>query len=180
MDRFWNRWSHRQGKIFEKKLAYEESLTIELVDRSFYFNRSKKMFKLVFDVNFGEFDRTNRMMGKIKATGNIKIHKKLLNWAITRQLHPSLIERNDKEYLQKVLEKNIENDVEKIQKQLLLPVKPQELSKVIAKEIFKQLNLYSGPLWPEKEKGTTFIPVEIRYAPYALRYLHYRYRLRKN
>ena len=80
VDRIWDQWAEKQSQKFGTDLLFEESLTLELVDTSLYFNRFRKNFGVVFDVNLGEFDRINQMVGKISTKFDIKVSKGFLNW----------------------------------------------------------------------------------------------------
>ena len=64
-DQTWDDWAKGQIKTQSRDLYYEELLAVELVEREMYFNPFKPDFKVVFDVNLGELDRANRIVGKI-------------------------------------------------------------------------------------------------------------------
>src|SRR5690606_13998943 len=158
--------------------TYEEPLTVELVERDLYFNNYRREFAVHFDINQGEFDRTNRIAGKITASFKLKISHKMLHW-LRRSwsaLDPTQsLERQDilvrfKNYIKK--------DVQAARSKLVIPPWRGDIEEIIATELLEQFSKYDGP-WDYPQEGFAQIPVHLHYGPFALRFMHYRHQVQK-
>ncbi len=178
-DQIWDEWAQNQVKTQSRDLYYEEPLTVELVERDLYFNEFQPNFKVVFDVNLGEMDRTNRIVGKIRASFNVQIHNSFLTWI--RKEWNNLDPRNvrKKDYLVKTMIKTIEDQVQASRKNFILPPWDGNLENLIADELIQQLSMYKGPFFSKSPSGIMRIPVQINYGPFALKYLAYEAQVKK-
>ncbi|MBI2520323.1 MAG: hypothetical protein HYV97_07890 [Bdellovibrio sp.] len=178
-DQTWDEWAQGQVKTQSRDLYYEEPLAMELVERKLYFNPFRPDFKVVFDVNLGELDRANRIVGKIRAKFHLQIHNSFLAWIRNEwnNLDPRNVRKKDS--IIKNMIKSIEDQVQANRKNFILPPWDGNLENLIADEIIQQLSLYKGPFFSKSPKGITRIPIEINYGPFALKYLAYEAQVKK-
>ncbi|HAZ13347.1 MAG: hypothetical protein A2X86_15010 [Bdellovibrionales bacterium GWA2_49_15] len=178
-DQMWDEWAQGQVKTKSRDLYYEEPLAMELVDRGLYFNPFRPDFKVVFDVNLGELDRANRIVGKIKAKFHLEIHNTFLAWIRSEwnDLDPRNVRKRDS--IVKNMIKSIEDQVQANRKNFILPPWDGNLENLIADEIIQQLSLYKGPFFSKSPTGIMRIPIEINYGPFALKYLAYEAQVKK-
>ena len=66
--------------MYNEDIYYEEQHSIEVVDRDLYFRKSIQKFKVVFDINLGEFDRHNQYIGKLKTNFKLKLPFTFSDW----------------------------------------------------------------------------------------------------
>jgi hypothetical protein len=179
LNRSWKMWAQGQLGALEKKLYYEESLTIDKVDRKHYFHPKKPIFKVMMDVNLGEFDTAVQMRGKVSMKYNINLRVDFLEWLRRewRYLDPTLEKR--REHLVSTTVRNLEEKTNSITQYLKVVPWNKDIVKMIAKELIEQLSLYEGePLnkvWANKKYYP--VQVQLNYAPFALRYIHQKFLL---
>ena len=170
-------WAEKSVANFSSELFYEEPLTLELVDRVQYFTRHDARFKLVFDVNLGEFDRINQDVGKIKISFELHVLRSFLRYyrRAFMDLDPRLT--NEKELLLKQFKLQITKDVQNAKEKLIIPPWKGDLEAIIANELGEQLALKTNKAMrlDTEEKGFLVIPVEINYSPFALKYINYQF-----
>jgi hypothetical protein len=179
LDRNWNSWSEKQTTNFTKDLYYEEPLTIELVDRKLYYQNVVQKFSVHFDVNLGEFDRSNQKVGKISNYFELKISKTFLKWAREEWNGISPLETQKKTKIVNRFKQEITEGVQKARSKYRLPPWKGDLEKIIALELLEQLVLFNG-LPYKGELGLAKIPVKLNFAPLALRYIRYQYKVKQN
>lgn len=179
MDRNWNKWSERQTSNYTKDLYYEEPLTIELVDRKLYYQNVVQKFSVHFDVNLGEFDRSNQKVGKISNYFELKISKTFLKWAREQWNGISPSDTKKKDSIVNRFKQEIAQDVQKARGKYRLPPWKGDLEKIIALELLEQLVLFNG-LPFKGEKGLASIPIKLHFAPLALRYIRYQFQVKQN
>lgn len=180
VDQIWDEWAKKQSAKFGKDLLFEESLTLELVDRSLFFNSFEKEFKVIFDVNLGEFDRVNQVLGKITTKFDIKVSRGFLNWA-RRQMLSS--EDNFLELREKAKERFkliVADYVEEARFKFSIPPWKGDLEELIVREVLSQLSTFKGDLFEMDDRGIATIPVVFNYGPFALRYIHYLHKVNEN
>lgn len=180
IDKTWNDWSDNQIEKFKGEVYYEEPLTMELVDRGLYFKSYIPKFQVVFDVNLGELDRANQSVGKISTKFSIPFSNKFLKWARREWITLDPRNKKRKNELFSKMDIRIKPIVGKIQKKF--PVAPWSgnLHFIIRNELLDQLSLYQGRYFREKTKGMVNIPIKINFGSYALKYLRYEYKVKKN
>ena len=179
LDRNWKNWSERQTNNFTKDLYYEEPLTIELVDRSLYYKNIEPKFSVHFDINLGEFDRANQKVGKISSYFKLKISKTFLKWAREEWNGISPGEKQKKEKIVSRFKQEIAEGVQKARSKFRLPPWKGDLEKIIVEELLEQLVLFNG-LPFKGEQGLASIPIKLNFAPLALRYIRYQYKVKQN
>lgn len=173
LEQFWTKWAQSFTDKLGKDIYYEEALTMELVDRNLYYHPSRPDFKVVFDVNLGEFDRVNQIAGKVKSSFEIKLTLKFLKWARKVWQNYDPREPEVKEELDKQFLVRIAPLVQKIQKKFIFAPWSQGLEKIILKEILYQIAHYNGDYFSRTHSGIITIPIEINFAPFALGYMRY-------
>ncbi len=177
MDRSWDEWADERNRQFSRDLMFEEQLTIEKVDNSLYFNMYKPKFQVEFDVNLGEYDRINQIIGKVDAAFNIKLSKNYL--ALVRRQWGKL-DPKDKETRNNIISNfkaQITNDVQRIRKLFTSPLWKGDMERIIAIEVLDQLAKYEGDFFKFASTKKVSIPVTFNFAPFALKYLSYKFNI---
>ncbi|TDJ07673.1 MAG: hypothetical protein E2O68_03230 [Deltaproteobacteria bacterium] len=177
----WDDWAKEFIKESGTDLYFEEPLTVELVTRDLYYHEFKPFFSVEFDVNQGEFDRTAEMLGKIDVSFTIKLGKNYLSWA--RDEWRSLSQYVDQERKNKILfkfVKVIEDQVNDGRAKFLIPPWGGKLENIVAKELLNQLALYDGKFFKFPSNELITIPIKFNYAPFALKYIYFKFLLRQN
>ena len=172
VDRSFDEWSQDKTANFSKDLYYEEGLLIEKVDRSLFFRPDRPNFKVVLDVNMGEVDRANQMVGKISVSFNLQLSKNLL--ASVRQRWSDVDPRKEKDQRDLIagfLKNHVAEQIEAERKKFIIPPWKGDLDNVIVREILEQLVSYRGSFFNERDRSLVQIPVVFNYAPFALRYI---------
>ncbi|TNF31450.1 MAG: hypothetical protein EP319_02190 [Deltaproteobacteria bacterium] len=180
VDRIWDQWADKQSQKFGKDLLFEESLTLELVDTPLYFNRYQKNFAVVFDVNLGEFDRINQMVGKISTKFDIKISKGFLNWMRKQLLNDDDNFLEVKEKAHQRFKSIVADFVEEARFKFSIPPWKGDLEELIVREVSSQLLRIRGKLYEVDDRGMVNIPVVFNYGPFALKYIRYQHKVNKN
>lgn len=180
LDLRWESWANRQIKQERHDLYYEEPLSIEVVDRELYFKPLRKNFQVQIDVNLGEFDRANQIVGKISTKFNVKIKRKLMYHLQNKILAGDQVDRNyDKTWMKK-LEQTIEDQIAASQQKLLFAPWAKGLPRLVAVEVYRQLEHYEGFIFSSLETGDVAVPVVMNYAPFALKYIKELHRAKKS
>ncbi len=180
VDRIWDNWAEKQSQKFGKDLLFEESLTLELVDTPLYFNRYRKNFSVVFDVNLGEFDRINQMVGKISTKFDVKISKGFLNWMRKQLLNDDDNFMEVKEKAHQRFKKIVADFVEEARFKFTIPPWKGDLEELIVREVSSQLLRIRGNLYDVDDRGMVNIPIVFNYGPFALKYIRYQHKVNKN
>ena len=180
IDETWNNWAKKQIDTFKGDVFYEEPLTVELVDRELYYKNYKADFKVMFDVNLGEIDRSVQMVGKLSTVFEIPFSKKFLKWARREWIELDPRNKSRKAELFHRMKIHIKPLVEEIREKF--PVAPWDggLDVIIRNEILDQIADFQGDYFSKELSGVMKIPVVINFAPYALKYLRYEYRVKEN
>jgi hypothetical protein len=180
MDSSWDEWAKNQGKSFENELLYEESLTLELVNRKYYYSRDDPNINVVFDVNLGEFDRVFQIKGKIKTKFYINLSTEMLSWIRRSILFSDPKKPETKKQVYKRVEQSVVDAVELAKYRYKIPPWKIGLEKLVAKEIiFQVTNLRDDP-YITTDKRMIRIPIEFNYGIFALKYIHSKYLVNKN
>ncbi|MEC7275722.1 MAG: hypothetical protein VXV96_05320 [Bdellovibrionota bacterium] len=185
VDQTWDFWAEGQNDNYKKALAYEEALQIEPAPTRLFFKNLRPKFSVELDINQGEFDRVNNILGKLRTKMNLKFSKKFLKWAREQW---SSIERISDEQTAKQREERIRLPFKKMigeQMETLLssyPVVPlkKEIDQLIIDEILGQLVSYDGNFFKGEVEGMVEVPVYINYGLFALRHLRDRYKIKRN
>ena len=180
LDRTWNNWAMNQIDRFKGDVYYEEPLTMELVSRALYFKNFLPEFRVVFDVNLGELDRTNQMVGKLSTKFDLNMSRKFLRWAREEFINLDPRDAKRKEEFYHKMKIRIKPIVDNIRTKFPTPPWDGDLDIIIRDEILEQLALYRGTFFDRDEPGIVTIPVVINFAPYALKYLRYEYNVEQN
>jgi hypothetical protein len=179
IDGTWDNWAKAQNKKNREDLYYEESLAIELVERDLYFNPFRRKFGVVLDVNLGEYDRANQLVGKIGARFALTIPKSFLSWF---KQEWNLLESEDfagRERLTEVFKKTIATDVERARESFEIPPWKGDLEGLVVSELIEQITRYRGPFFARHEKGMEEIHVQFRYGLFALRYIRFQHEIER-
>lgn len=179
IDKAWNQWAVAQIGNFDKYLYYEENLSIEKVDTTLYFDPYNPEFKVVFDINLGEADRINQVVGKIKTVMNFKVSKPLLQWLRFEWITLGPKKIKEKEHLVTILSKNIEEQIKKAKDNFRVSPWSSQFSKLVSREILQQMEYYQGQYFNSLSAQSDFtnIPIVLNYGPFALKYLSEEYLL---
>lgn len=180
IEKSWNKWATTQNSSNNNDLFFEESLTVELVNRDLFFNRFQKKFKVMFDVNLGEFDRVNQIVGKIRTTFNLNLSKKFLLWARAQWIDMDPRDKKSMDFLFSQFRTIIKKDVAKARNSLEIPPWKGDIENLIIREVLAQIVAYKGFLYGSVEPGIVQVPVQFNYAPFALRYIRYQFNVNEN
>jgi hypothetical protein len=180
VDTTWDEWAYNQIDKFKGDVYYEEPLTLELVSRDLYYKNYESKFKVVFDVNLGEIDRANQMVGKVSSKFDIKFSFKFLKWARREWIQLDPRNKYRKESLFNKMKHRIKPSVERVRKKFPVPPWEGDLDVIIRNEILNQIADYEGSYFEDNDSGMVNIPIVINFAPYALKYLRYEYRVKEN
>ena len=168
-------WASKSNSEHHKTLYLEESLAFELVDRKLYFDRTLPKFKIIFDVNSGEFDRINQIIGKLSTSFDIQLNYLFLQWLQSKMSK----NQKKKKSLKKAIISRIEDQIDFGIHTLKIPAIKSKLSPLIAKELLAQLGFYKGDFFKQKSFLPIKIPIIFNYAPFALKYNRYRHRYKR-
>ena len=173
MDYTWNKWAKRQTEIFDRALYFEEPLTLELIERSLYFNPAQQVLKLAFDINLGEFDRINQRIGKVSVNFKIHIQKSFLSYY--RETLKNLDPRNstEKDRLLKRLKQQMTKELNDARDKFIIPPWKGDLESLIANEITEELLLFSDRTFKMENTGFEAINIELNYGVFALKYINH-------
>jgi hypothetical protein len=155
IDRDWDYSTKTYLENLKPKLLWEEYVTAELVPSSFYF---KDKYKIVFDINMGEFDRINQYAGKIKAGITLHLPNSFLKWAYRFRKDKYTVER---------LAREIEHYLKEKKEFFKDAPWNKNITPIIARELLLQMEKLPLPADGKKSK----IEIEFRYAPFALNYI---------
>lgn len=178
--RTWNEWAVNQTENFSRDLYYEEPLSLELVERDLYFRSGTDELEVQIDVNLGEFDRVNQKLGKVSVEFQVEVSKPFLNWAQEQWSLASGDVVKRREDVRKRFEKIIKDDVVSAREDFIIPPWSGELERLIASELLSQLELSADKLFSSLERETLEVPVKLNFAPFALKYQHYRAQVERN
>ena len=111
---------------------------------------------------------------------NIPFSIKFLNWARNECIQLDPRNKKRKDILFHKMKHRIKPLVETVKAKF--PVSPWEgnLDVIIRNEILNQIADYHGNYFEVNTTGSINIPVVINFAPYALKYLRYEYRVKEN
>ncbi len=179
-DQMMDEWANKSVSLFSKELYFEEPLTLELVDRKFYFNTYTPELKMEFDINLGEFDRINQSIGKVKMSFEINVLNSYL-----RYYRQAIIDLNSKALVEKErlisqFKLQITNDVQNAKDKLIIPPWKGDLEAIIVNELTDQLLLKDPQMLKLAEPGFHKINIEINYAPFALKYINHQFIMLEN
>lgn len=178
----WDRWAGKSIRKFSQDLMYEESLFVESVDRKFFYDNRKPQFKVIFDVNLGEFDKANQLIDKLSASINISLSKSFLKWA--RRDWKSNRRGAQREVvlskLVKQLKFHIDDQLILKRNRFIIPPWEGDIGGIIAVELIEQLADYEGTFFNQDDAQNIEIPIEFRYGVFALKYIHERFLSKNN
>jgi hypothetical protein len=180
VDNVWDHWAKRENSRLDKDLYYEEPITVELVERSLYYNNRDAIFSAEFDINLGEFDRSSKIIGKLKSVFKVKLSKKLLAWGRREWI---LTDPEDKPKVDKILKSFriiLNDDFKEARKSLDIPPWKGDLLGLFIREILEQLALYDGAFFANENKGMVEIPIKLNFGMFALRHIRYQHLVRLN
>jgi len=172
LDSSWDKWANFQNIKYKRDILFEESLKVEKVNRKHYFNPKKSKFMVYFDVNLGEFDRINQLVGKIKVHFDLNISKSFLSWIRGEWIDRDPLNKKKIKYIKNVFKKHIENNVILAKNEFRIPIWKGDLGALIVSELLEQISLYSGRFFDQERSGNVKIPIYIALAPFALKYIH--------
>lgn len=180
IDERWLKWSLAVNRENTQKLFYEESLTIEKVDRGYYFYHRLPKFRVVLDVNLGELDRSTRMLGKIKMSFKLKFVKSFLKWVRQQALTLKPNQKDEKKDIKSYMVKNIEDKIHKMRDQLTISPWETGLTEVVADELLTQLKNYRGDFFIGHSHEKIEVPIDLYYGAFALKYIRFRFLSQKS
>jgi len=181
MDKTWDEWAQIQNGNYTKVMTYEESLTIDLVDPSFYFKKYLPNFSVELDINQGEFDRSVSIKGKLRVRIDLELSKKFLSW--TRSTWKKIDESKEPKKAERVripFRARIADKVEQLKSKFPIVPWNDKLTDLVVNELARQVSSYEGSYFIDKNEGIIKVPLYINFAPYALRHMRYRYLIKKN
>jgi hypothetical protein len=171
----WTNWANEQNKSFGKNLYFEEPLSLEVVSRELYFNNYLPKFKVMIDLNMGEFDKVAEEVGTVKVSYNLKIYKSYLGYIRNEWLGINKMQvQASKEKLLENFSLTILDQVQKFRGKFRVPPWSGNLEKLIARELLTQLVEYQGSFFTNAKAELIDIPIELNYSPMALKYIYFR------
>lgn len=171
----WTNWAIEQNKSFGKNLYFEEPLTLEVVSREFYFNNYLPKFKVMIDMNMGEFDKVAEEVGTVKVSYNLKIYKSYLGYIRNEWLGINKMQiQSSRDKLLENFSLTIFDQVQKFRSKFRVPPWSGNLEKLIARELLTQLSEYQGSFFTNAKAELIEIPIELNYSPMALKYIYFR------
>jgi hypothetical protein len=182
VDRIWNEWSGKQLVAYGKTLLYEESLTIEAMDRDLNDVYKKKTVVVDLNFNMGEFDRIGGKSGKVKSYLTFKLSKSYVKWLWSRlserETDRDLITEKFKD-VNESLSIRVNDNLERIEEKLLVAPWKDGVENLVVRNIISQLihlrNAYDGEI-----KKDVNVVVNLNYGPFALKYVKHLYDVKRN
>lgn len=168
-------WAYQQIDELDRSILYEESLTIELIQRDLFFNSLEGRHTVEFDINLGEFDRIYERVGKLSVRYSIKVTKALLRWARTAYQDEGRLSEQQKERVEQRLRRVIEPQVEKLHDSFLIPPWEGDLTRIIVNELISQLLLFPNYVINQNYSSDelTEISLVFNYGTFALSYIQH-------
>lgn len=181
LDMAWDFWAKGQNENFKKGLGYEEPLKIQVVETEIFFRKFHPDFEVHLDINQGEFDRVNSIVGKLKTKMGLKFSKKFLQWARDqwKSIDPTK-QKNKVERIKIPFRKMVEDQIETLISSYPIVPLTKKIDELIVDEIIKQLDTYEGNFFSGDQEGFLEIPVYVNYGIFALRHMHDRYNIKRN
>lgn len=173
IDQYWSLWAKKYTENLGKDMYYEEPLTMELVERTSYYNKYTPKFKVVFDVNLGEMDRINQEVGKVKTYFEISLSHQFAKWIRREWQNHDPRERDIRGQLQTAMRDRLTDTVQKIREKFVFAPWDGDLEKILVNEILDQFAEYEGNYFSKNTTGNMIIPIEVNFAPYALSYMRH-------
>jgi hypothetical protein len=173
VDYTWTKWARAQTEVLNRELYFEEPLSLEMIDRSLYFNPHNGKPKVAFDVNLGEFDRVSERLGKVRVSFNINIQRSFLHYY--RDTLKNMDPRNkaEKDRLLKRLKIQLTKDVNDAREKFIIPPWKGDLEGLIAQELSEQIIIISDRDFKIDESGFEPINIELNYGVFALKYINH-------
>ena len=181
MDNAWDKWAKSQNENYRQDLLYEEALTIEVVNSRLYFKRFRPEFSVELDINQGEFDRVNSIIGKLRARMDLTFTKKFLKWA--RREWKSVDPSEDIKKAERIrlpFRKMMEDNLAELKKGFRIVPFKSGVDDLIIDELLNQLITYEGSYFTGNSTGKVEVPIYFNFGPFALRHLRYRFIINKN
>ncbi|MFN8369712.1 MAG: hypothetical protein U0T83_03700 [Bacteriovoracaceae bacterium] len=153
IDFYMNYWSKTVVSNFSNDLLWEEPISVVKVPREYYFVNSKPEFKVIFDVNRGEFDENLFFFDKVTIKMGIELRKDILNWIRKEWFNLSNSQKyaEDEKKLRDTLAHHIKDQVDKFSKKLIIIPWQGDISNLIAKELMEQITSYKGPFFRQSD-----------------------------
>ncbi|OFZ26827.1 MAG: hypothetical protein A2381_06710 [Bdellovibrionales bacterium RIFOXYB1_FULL_37_110] len=184
LDQSWYNWSQNQLKNSVDNVYYEEPLRLEVVSRNLFFDVTVADFRVMIDVNLGEIDRSSQILGKIPVEFNVTVPKSLLNWfrKKRKEYDPSKKQNFNLTGLVNRFEKYIVKDIQNVRDKFTIPPWDTGLERLVSNEILEQIAKYEGKYFEQSGNELVKIPVQLNYAPFALKYIRHKFltQARKN
>ncbi len=168
----WTNWAQKSNQEFTHELYYEESLRIQVVDRSFYYFFMRPDFQVKFDLSLGEFDRTTVLNDKVGFLFDLKLNKDYVRWVRGEYLNATTAEASD--IVLKNFITHISPQMEKLKGSLKITPWNEGLERLVAVELLEQFRLYQGNFFSKLGGDEVSIPLDFRYGVFALKYMNYR------
>ena len=184
LDQAWYNWSQNQLKNSMDNVYYEEPLRLEVVDRELFFEVTSAKFRVMIDINLGEIDRSSQILGKVPVEFNVTVPKSLLSWfrKKRKEYDPSKKQNYNLAALGSRFEKYIVKDIQNVRNKFIIPPWDTGLERLVSSEILEQIAKYEGKYFDQSSNELLKIPVQLNYAPFALKYIRHKYltQARKN
>lgn len=177
IDLTWSKWAVYSNFRYSRDLTFEESLTIEVVDRKLYYDPRVPKFGVNIDVNLGELDRSNQMTDKIGISFNLKVARNTLRHMRTSWLRLDPSKPKKREAIIEHFKAQIEEQVQRARLKFIVPPWEGDLSRLIVLELLAQLEAFRGRYFEKTISNESIeIPIKFHFGNFALRYIHYRFR----
>ena len=180
IDHLWQEWAENEVENKQRQFYFEEPLTVELISKNVFFDEYNPDFKVLFDINLGEFDRANQKVGKIKASFFVNLDMSFVQYI------RKLFKRNN-QYEKKIRKEAYQSFKIRLKDQILLnrnkfeiPPWKGPLEKLVAKSLIDQFVSFRGDFFDKNTKGKLRVPIYLFYGPFALKYITYKYKMNKS
>ena len=155
-----------------------------MVSHNLFFDVTVADFRVMIDVNLGEIDRSSQILGKIPVEFNVTVPKSLLNWfrKKRKEYDPSKKQNFNLTGLVNRFEKYIVKDIQNVRDKFTIPPWDTGLERLVSNEILEQIAKYEGKYFEQSGNELVKIPVQLNYAPFALKYIRHKFltQARKN
>ena len=180
MEHYLNRWVRFQEYHFDKHVAFEESLKIELVHRDLHFKEEMRNFGVEFNISMGELDRVYQRIGKVSINFDLRMTKKAAQY-FGRTWPDIMYEESEESNIVREriigrLKKHLSFGMEELDKISFLKPWEKFIKESIIKELLLQFTLSENSFPLETSpQGHLSIPIKFHVSLFAMK--HFRDRI---
>lgn len=153
IEEFFQLYSDKLISTFKSLINYEETLTLKLHKANDFKDTIKKgKHNLNFEVVYGEYDKIQRFIGKPKASLQINLGEKFIDWVYRELTHNKRITRKKREHVKNVIKEQIKEILKSPYQNFFSFIDEDDFYEKVAKNIYldiesvdeKQAKSHSG------------------------------------